>query len=109
MKNFLKLFGIIAMVAVIMLSMSGCKNDGSLGSKGGGTLIVHNPSENERYVVIYFDNKDVSSGYIDGNSSKTVSSETNVIWKVRWTISSTYYSKAGLLTGGDTIVYNLGE
>ena len=65
MKNIIKLFGIIALVAVIGFSFTACGDDDDKDDKGGGgTFTLTNiPSEyNGKYVWFYLDNDPDNTG-----------------------------------------------
>ncbi|MCL2043603.1 MAG: hypothetical protein FWG89_05630 [Treponema sp.] len=51
MKNTIKLFGIIALVAVIGLSMTACPTDGNGGNGGSITITINGLTANTRYYV----------------------------------------------------------
>jgi hypothetical protein len=58
MKNFIKLYGIIALTAVIGFSMAGCKNDDDDGSGGGGVDWVGkwvNVADSTDYLILNAD------------------------------------------------------
>ena len=120
MKNLLKLSGIIALAAVIGLSMAGCKNDpdpnlsgnvtiSPVGPVAAGTELTANYSGSES--VSYQWNKDGKA--ISGATSKTYKPTAAGSYTV--TVSASGYngktSAAVTVTGGedDGFVHNLGS
>jgi len=110
MKNMAKNFGIIVLFAIIIFSMSSCKTE----EAEGGTLIVHNPNGTSREVRILFnDNVVVSNTTIQPHGNIEQSSSSNVRWTVVYTISNAWnaarQSRSGFMSGGETIIYHIGE
>jgi len=72
MKKVFKLFGIVALVALIGFSMAGC-DDGSGGGGGGGTFTITNiPSQyNGKYVSLsgHNNNNNAIYGYVPGKKT----------------------------------------
>ena len=122
-KNRFKFLGIIAFVAIIGFTLFSCDSpaggdgngdgDGGRGNNGnsqitGGTLIVHNGTQNNSTVTIFFNNTEVFSGSLGSGQTIRRSSNIDTEWQVSWRIFHNG-SRIGILSGGKTVIYHLGD
>jgi hypothetical protein len=107
-KSGLFILGTLAAALVCGFFLAGC------GEKGG-TLVVHNgTTTNYTVVKIFFGDTEVFFGSLKTGETTRKTSNEDVEWKVVWGNNNQYnylvtHSKVGFMSGGDTVVYNIGD
>jgi len=114
-KSGLFILGTLAAALVCGFVLAGCPDECVGGGEKGGTLVVHNgTTTNYTVVKIFFDDAEVFSGSLNKGETTRKTSNEDVEWKVVWGNNNQYgnlvaNSKVGVLSGGDTVVYNIGD
>ena len=111
MKSFLKFLGIIIFAVGIFILMPSCKQEAE---PEGGTLLIYNSLMKQQYVKVTDINNVAIVDWFNLNLSRT-----EVLFKKNSYCVVLYYAiddiidnltaKAFYISGGETIVYNLGD
>jgi hypothetical protein len=78
----------------------------------GGALLVYNGNGGiySADVKIFFDDVEIFSGIINGGETVKNTSNKDIKWTIKYQyLSPGYQTKIGFLSGGETIIYRIGD
>ena len=111
MKNFFKLFGIIALVAVIGFSTTACDNGNGDSGGGGSSLNGTWLSGNKKLVInntsytLWYNNAPEEKGEFNTNNGSVTTRTTEVYFNNTW-LNQAQAISTGNYTANDFLPYN---